>query len=856
MAAKGARVHIYGDWDGAGVKRAQQDLGQFQRQAQGFSGAISKSMLGVGAAFGGAFAIGSLVGNAVDFLQDAAKAAMEDQKSVVALSKALDNLGLAHSQPAIETFIGELQMATGVADDQLRPAYQKLVTATGDVAKAQDLLNLSMDISAATGKDLASVSQAMSRASLGQVSALTRLGIPLDQNIIKTKDFAAAQDVLTEKFGGQAAAAAETYAGKMARLNQAISEGTEQIGYALVGALDDAATSLGGADGFIPYVEASAEAVATFITGLGVGTQAVIDFLNAAQPQDSDGGFLQTFLDWAPRVIGFVPGLGQVATTVMAVGGEVFNLGQESIAASEQMTALAESANGGDVAMGKAAIGMGRVATAAHDATVDMEMLNEEIKAYLGILSLSQSQDDFRKDMADLDETLKDNARTFLSNSDAAKENRDTIRGAMGDVARIVQQMVDEGQISADEYDLTFARMRKSVIDGFVKQGFTRKEIRAFLNAEGAWGPVIKQTGADVEDDATAAGKGIGKDIAAGLAAGLISPGALRSVNANAQRLIALAEQYARDAAESNSPSKVFARVGEDLSLGVAKGIKDKTPEVVTAASDLIGQSLRGALDAARGNRDSAMGAIRGVSDSIVGQILGNVRLSTQDAEGNALTPQQIVQALFGGLANQQAVVDSVATNIGAGLPPEILSQILTMDPTAAIALADYLGANPAMIEELKANYQALADSTALQLGVPMGLAWAKVGDQSAKEMLAAARELVKDRKDTFSAWVGSQLAVTIPVGFSAGDTPGRAAGGPVTGDSPYIVGERGPELFVPQASGSIVPNHRMTGAGGRTVNITVNAPVGADLRRAGQEIAEALRAFENGSGPIYARAS
>jgi hypothetical protein len=636
MAAKGARVHIYGDWDGAGVKRAQADLSGFQRQAQGFGGAISKSMLGVGAAFGGAFAIGNLVGNAIDFLQDAAKAAVEDQKSVVALSKALDNLGLAHSQPAVEKFIGELQMATGVADDQLRPAYQKLVTATGDVSEAQDLLNLSMDISAATGKDLASVSQAMSRASLGQVSALTRLGIPLDQNIIKSKDFAAAQDVLTQKFGGQAAAAAETYAGKVARLSTAVDEAKETIGYALVGALDDAATSFGGPDGFIPYVEASAEAVATFITGLGVGTQAVIDFLNAATPEESDGGFIQTFLDWAPRVIGMVPGLGQVATVLLAVGGEVFNLGQESIATSEQMTALAESANGGDVAMGKAAIGMGRVATAAYEATVDMEMLKEEVKGFLGLISASQSLDDFRKKLADLDVTLDGNKTSFRGMSDAAKENRDVLREALGDAARIVQSMVDEGKISAGEAEATFAAMRQSIIDGFVNQGFKPEQIRAFLGSQELWTSPFVSTITTAGTAAAEAGYGSGRD------------------------------------------------AGRNFGRGVAAGIESMSSAV--------------------------------------------------QAEASRLTA----------LANSYRISASV-------------------------------------------------------------------------------------------------------------DVPGRAAGGPVSGGSAYIVGERGPELFVPQVSGSIVPNHKM--GGGASVNVTVNAGMGTDGYQVGQQVVDAIKKYERVAGPVFAAA-
>jgi hypothetical protein len=852
MAAKGARVHIYGDWDGSGVKRAQQDLGQFQRQAQGFSGAMTKSMLGVGAAFGGAFAIGALVGNAIDFLQDAAKAAIEDQKSVVALSKALDNLGLAHSQPAIEQFIGQLQMATGEADSNLRPAYQKLVTAVGDVSKAQDLLNLSMDISAATGKDLASVSQAMSRASLGQVSALTRLGIPLDQNIIKTKDFAAAQDVLTAKFGGQAAAAAETYAGKMARLNAAVDEAKETIGYALVEALDGAAEAFGGAGGFQGAILATGEYLADAVTGVGFLTGKLAELAATAAGAGDDPANLNPVrkaIDAAgPALLSFIGGPVTALTFGMAT------LGEEVGKAGDQMDALRDSASGGDVAMAKAESGLVNIGNAAAAAAVDYEALNDEIKAYLGTLSLSQAQDDFRKDMADLDETLKDNARTFLSNSDAAKENRDVIRGALGDVTRIVQQMVDDGQISADEFDLTFARMRKSVIDGFVKQGFTRKEVRAFLNAEGAWGPVIKDVGASVEGTAVATGKDIGKDIAYGLPLGFRL--AQSKVNEGARRLVLEAESAARAAAISDSPSLLFAAVGEDLSLGVAKGITDKTPAVVKSAADLIAKVAGAAAASARESVDAGLGAVQSISDSILGTVLGGIRLSGQDAEGNALTPEQMVTALFGDIAAQRQAVSLLAASVGDTLPPELLQQFLAAGPEVAMGLAGLFARNPELASQLSLAYDELGIFTQEALGIPMGLAWGKVGEDSARELLLNARSALAARAEGFARWVSNNLAVTIPVNFDVrgANLPGRAAGGPVTGGAPYIVGERGPELFVPQASGSIVPNHRMGGGGGNSYSINVQAGVG-DPRRIGQEIVGYIKRFEASNGDVFVAA-
>jgi hypothetical protein len=128
-------------------------------------------------------------------------------------------------------FVDQTQLASGVADDELRPALAGLVRFTGDAAKAQDLLTLSIDASIATGKDLTAVSTAIGKAYDGNFTALKKLGVPLDENIIKTKDFKAAQEALTAQFGGAAAANANTYAGRLQILKIRFDEMVESIGY-------------------------------------------------------------------------------------------------------------------------------------------------------------------------------------------------------------------------------------------------------------------------------------------------------------------------------------------------------------------------------------------------------------------------------------------------------------------------------------------------------------------------------------------------------------------------------------------------------------------------------------------------
>jgi hypothetical protein len=163
----------------------------------------------------------------------AAKAAIADEQSQKLLETQLratlgPNQALADS---MADFVDQTQLATGVADDELRPALAGLVRFTGDAAKAQELLTLSIDASKATGKDLVTVSTAIGKAYDGNFIALRKLGVPLDENIVKTKDFKAAQEALTAQFGGAAAANASTYAGRLQILKIRFDEMVEGIGY-------------------------------------------------------------------------------------------------------------------------------------------------------------------------------------------------------------------------------------------------------------------------------------------------------------------------------------------------------------------------------------------------------------------------------------------------------------------------------------------------------------------------------------------------------------------------------------------------------------------------------------------------
>ena len=129
-------------------------------------------------------------------------------------------------------------MATGVADDELRPAYASLVLGTKDLAQAETALQLAMDISAGTGKDLAGVSDALAKAYGGNYKALKQLSPEIYTMIKDGASLDAVMAALSKTFAGQAASAANTTEGKFRRLNVALSEAAEAIGMAILPAVE------------------------------------------------------------------------------------------------------------------------------------------------------------------------------------------------------------------------------------------------------------------------------------------------------------------------------------------------------------------------------------------------------------------------------------------------------------------------------------------------------------------------------------------------------------------------------------------------------------------------------------------
>ena len=218
----------------ADIDDLKKNLKAGDQEIQGFGGKLEKFGKVAAAAFAAAAAAAAAY--AVKLAVDGVKSAIEDEAAQLRLANALKNVTAATDAQisAVEQQILKTSLATGVADDQLRPALQRLATATGSVTKSQDLLNLALDISAATGKSVETVSNALGKAYEGNTSSLSRLGVGLSTAEIKTLGLEGTVKQLAETFGGAATVQANTFEGQIARLKVGFDEAKESVGAALL----------------------------------------------------------------------------------------------------------------------------------------------------------------------------------------------------------------------------------------------------------------------------------------------------------------------------------------------------------------------------------------------------------------------------------------------------------------------------------------------------------------------------------------------------------------------------------------------------------------------------------------------
>jgi len=254
----------------ADVDNFTKNLDKADKDVATFGDKISKFGKIAGAAFAAAGA--AAVAYAGKLAIDGVKSAIEDEAAQAKLANTLKNVTQATDAQikSTEEFILQTSLATGVADDELRPSLDRLTRATKDVDKAQKLQALALDIAAGSGKSLSAVTEALSKAQEGNLAGLSRLGVGIDKAELKTLSFDQITAKLAGTFENQASKQADTFQGKLSRLQVAFDEGKETVGAYILTAITPLVEKL---------VKDVIPAIADFTNNLGEKLRPVIQFL-------------------------------------------------------------------------------------------------------------------------------------------------------------------------------------------------------------------------------------------------------------------------------------------------------------------------------------------------------------------------------------------------------------------------------------------------------------------------------------------------------------------------------------------------------------------------------------------------
>ena len=430
-SGKGIQIVVGTDYNDRDLKRAQADLNRLKMQAAKTQGPMKQLGGTLRGVLGPAFALAgaAAAGFAIKLGVEAVRAAIEEEKSVARLKMALDNLALGFAMPVVDDFIDKTQRASGVADDQLRPALGQLAAATGNLYDAQNLLNLALDVSAGTGRDLTSVTSALAKAANGQTTSLRRLAPSIDGAVLKTGDLTKITGELTRLFGGQAEAQANTFAGTIDRLTVAADELMEAFG-----------------KGFLE----------AFQEGLGGSAEDLMTTLQDLEPQmEQIGGTIGKLAGTIGKMSGAIELFGNLVNIAVVNNIGPWQLLADAIGlgADESDVFSARGKDMANVLSGTVSSGiqqatddMGKLAREAEETEQYFEDLNNELKIFGDLTSKNDAVRGYQEALDDLRKSIKENGKEFGDANPKMRDNAD----ALDDIFNAAQK-VAEGQQTAAE---------------------------------------------------------------------------------------------------------------------------------------------------------------------------------------------------------------------------------------------------------------------------------------------------------------------------------------------------------------------------------------------------------------------
>ena len=337
------KLSILGD-----VSDLNKSLKTANNDVEGFGSKVSDFGKKAGLAFAAAAAAAGAY--AIKIGIDGVKAAIEDEAAQVKLAKTLQNVTGATSKQikATEDYILQTSLAFGVTDTDLRPSLERLARATKDSEQAQKLQTLALDISAGSGKSLEAVSNALGKAYEGNTGALGKLGVGLSTAELKSMSFDDVTKNLSNTFGGQATANANTYQGRIERLKVAFDETKETIGFALLPILqtllkfitdnilpifDKVSKALSGESGLTTYFVTLGNTIKNIFLPIFDGLRKAFGYISDAVADNKEAflKFGKFITDYVAPVLGTVLGkalqtVGAIASGVITIVGKVISV--------------------------------------------------------------------------------------------------------------------------------------------------------------------------------------------------------------------------------------------------------------------------------------------------------------------------------------------------------------------------------------------------------------------------------------------------------------------------------------------------------------------------------------------------
>jgi len=757
-----------------------------QKSSAGMGQNLSKTAKVVGLAFAG---MGIAAGK---FAFDAVKAAAEDQTAQLKLAKTLQNVtGATDAQTAaVEKFITAQQFATGVSDTQLRPALENLVRATGDVTKAQDLLKLGLDVSAGSGRDLESISLALAKAQGGQFTALQRLGIVIPENIKKSQDFAKVQEYLNTLFGGQAAVAADTFAGKMAILRERLGEAQETIGGLLLPIL----TKL--VDYFLKNVMPAIEAVVRTIQfeGAGAGLQLVITNIatvvtnlegTAAKVKDLVLLFLGIKTVY-PLIAGLATQWGLVSTAIGVTATTT------EIATGVMKRALIATGIGAlIVAAGFLVAKIYDIAIAGQSAEADITISSGKIGSRFG---------------------------TMAEQAHAVVVKMDEISVA----ARHAMDAVENARLGTNTKTETSGYVPSAYVPPPVGGGGLTKAQKAAAKAAAAAAKAAAAAAKAAEKAAAAAAKEMARIVAA---ASKLATAALAKMN---DKLTQAREklQAAKDAYADYKDSVKEAIISQFSFTSALTEYTDSQKNAKDAAKKLADAELK--YNKVRLTKD-----IDATREAL--QELTAAQKENADATKNRKT---FMQSLKEQAATAIGFAEKVKTLIKMGLSQSGIDQVIAAGAEAGTAIADELIAGGAGAIKTTNSLLTSVEDAAKSL--------AKSGaDQFYKSGVTQGQAMVDGIISSIT-----KAGFIIQGGMAALPKPLQTAL-----KKGSLTSAQGSELMGIIGNSQSVTAPSSKSGSGATINLTVNAGMGANGTTIGKDIVDAIKKYERTSGPVFVSA-